>query len=94
MKQESLLVFLIVLQPIASIPTLKVSNNASTLKLFNEIALNDYQIDLIDYALRIFCGIQTIFLNISIEYFVSQAAANYIINTLAACSACGITISR
>lgn len=61
--------------------------------LLNDVSPPDYRIDLLDYAVRIFCGIQAIFLNISIEFFVSQSTANYIIYMLSACSACGITIN-
>lgn len=56
--------------------------------------LTSNQLQLLHYVEQIFCKIQSIFVNISVEKSVSEVFSSHLIKKLTSCSACGIMINR
>lgn len=54
---------------------------------------DDYQSQILNYILEIFCNVQTMFLNICLGKNISTAIFNQIITPLSQCSCAGITLS-
>lgn len=52
-----------------------------------------YQHEILQYILKVFCKIQTIFMNVSIEKRVPFAFFNRVIRTLSCCSSAGIILN-